>query len=197
MGPEPLAPEAETYLRRLGSCLASSFDPEEREEIVAELRAHFAERRSQGRPNLLDGFEPPEAYAARFIEESALSKAVARGTTLALGRALLSSAETVFLVFPLLVVQFGAVALLVLGLFKPFLFRHIGFFRDAGSWDFGFSSDPSARPDVFGWWTVPLFIAPSVIVFWGCNRAMRALARRRLASARRADGKARSGSPTQ
>ena len=105
MTAEPLTPQAEAYLRRLGACL-SPLEPEERREIVAEVRAHFSERRARGRGDVLEGFEAPETYAARFLEESALSRAVARGTTLDLGRALLSGVrtggETVLVVLPLL-----------------------------------------------------------------------------------------------
>jgi hypothetical protein len=50
----------------------------------------------------------------------------------------------------------------------------------------GFFKDTSGRTDLLGWWTVPVFIIPSAIVLWGCNRAMRALARARLERARRA-----------
>jgi hypothetical protein len=179
----------ETYLRELGGCL-SVLDADERREIVAEVRAHFAERMAQGRADPVAGFDPPEVYAASFVEISALSKAVARGGSVALGRALLSgvrtSVETLFLVVPLLALQTIAFVSLVLGVLKPFFFAQIGIYVGDGPFWMGFFKDTSGRTDLLGWWTVPVFIIPSAFVLWGCNRAMRALARARLERARRA-----------
>jgi uncharacterized membrane protein len=199
MSTEALAPQVEAYLRRLGACL-SPLDAEERREIVAEVRAHFAERQTQGRSDVLDGFDTPEAYAARFLEETALAKAVARGTTLDLGRALLggirAGAEGLFVVVPLLIAQFTALMLLVLGALKPFFFKNIGLFvmgnlasaLAKGDFELGFVATRGRELDALGWWTVPAFVLPGAVGVWACNRALRALAQRRLARARRLRG---------
>ncbi len=143
--PEPLASDAEDYLRRLRGCL-STLEANERDEIVAEVRAHFAERLAQGHANVVTKFDPPETYAGSFIEESSLSRAVARGSSLALGKALLlglqRGAETLLVVVPLVLVQVSAFVLLVLGVLKPFFFENIGVYVRGGAFTLGFVSDP-------------------------------------------------------
>jgi hypothetical protein len=191
MTDETLPPEAEKYLRRLGACLGA-LGANQRGEIVSELRAHFEERRAQGRTSLLEGFESPEAYAARFIEETALSQAVAHGSTFGLGRALVSGArtgsETALIVVPLIVVQWLAVLMFVLGILKPFFFRNVGLFlEDGGSLSLGITRGGEGV-DVLGWWTVPAFIVPSAMALFATKRALRAVAVHRLARTRRNQG---------
>lgn len=178
-----LAPAVETYLTELGKRL-SPLPAAERDEIVAEVRAHFAER---GSADALAEFDPVDVYAAQFLEVHALEKAVAKGGPVAIGSALVRgarfAAETVFIVVPLLVVEVVAFALGLMALVKPFFFHHAGYFVDAeGHLVFlGIGRDMSRYRDVLGWWTVPVFLLPSILAFYLALRGLRLLAARRLA----------------
>lgn len=188
-GADALPPGTARFLRDLKKGLASLPDAE-RAEIVAELEAHLVERHAAGAAAPEAEFGAAEAYAAQFLDERALTGAVAEGSTLALGRALLGGArsfvETVFVVGPLFLLQGTSVLLLVLAALKPVLFERVGYFRNArgGAW-VGFS-DGVGDVDVLGWWTVPAFALPALVVLYGSRRLLAALARRRLTRARAA-----------
>jgi uncharacterized membrane protein len=180
---DALPADAELFLRKLRQGLRA-LPPADREEIVAEIRSHLQDRQQKGQP-LLEGFEDPEAYAATFVSEAALRGALARGASLELGRALLTSARSGFFmlltVVPLLAVQLVGVGLVICGVLKPFMPSHVGLFLDAGGrlLVLGASSGPSAR-EVLGWWSMPLFLFAGVLLLFVGNRALRALARGRL-----------------
>ena len=197
-----LTPQAEHYLRRLRQGLAS-LTVAERDDIVNEIRSHLAERLSAGTPNILAGFEEPESYAAKFVSDYALGGALARGTSLELGRALLTGTRSGLLaltallaVAPLFSLEFIGAVLVVLGCAKPFFPSHIGVFRGAeGAFMAGAHFGHSAPlTDILGWWAMPVFIVTGIIMIFLCNRALRALARLKLH--RGADGPPRGAAPT-
>jgi uncharacterized membrane protein len=189
---EELPKHAEEFLRRLRAGLAG-LAREEQNDIVAEIRSHLLERHAAGRAELLDGFESAEAYAARFLAEHELASAVARGTSVALGRALLVGARdtlgVLLLVVPLLVLDLIALAFVVVGALKVLLPDHVGLFLDVSGRfkGLGLLRGPfDGLHEVLGWWAVPLFIVPGIVVVWTCNRGLRALARWRLRVTREA-----------
>ena len=187
----PASPEITLYLRRFRAALVR-LPPDERDDLVAEVRSHLGERRAQGNLGVLDGFEAPEAYAAHFLAEHALTGALAEGTSFALGRALLVGVRDgflgLFVVVPLFVVQLVALVLVVLGAMKPIIPARIGLFVGArGSLEvLGlYGGDLANVRELLGWWAIPGFIVPGVVALWAGNRALRALARWRLGSSRR------------
>jgi uncharacterized membrane protein len=182
----PLPPEAERYLRRLRLGL-SSLSPEERGDIVQEIRSHMGERLAAGKSNLLEGFDEPEAYASKFVANYALGGALSRGTSLTLGRALLTGASsglfTLFIVAPLLALEFLGACLVLLGFLKPVFPARIGAFYSADGAFVAlgaYGGDVAQLREALGWWSVPLFFIPGILMIFVCNRALRALARRKL-----------------
>jgi hypothetical protein len=184
-----LSSEVERYLRALRQALAALPDAE-RDELVAEVRSHLADRAARGDADVLAGFADPEAYAAEFLAERALAGAIARGSSWALGAALFSGARTgaaVLAVVPLAVLHVVAAALVVLAALKPLFPGHVGVFvSDGGPWAVGaWERGASAGVrEVLGWWVVPVFAVGGALIFWAANRALRAVARGRLTRVR-------------
>lgn len=187
---EALPTEAEAFLRQLRQGL-SGLPEAEREEILAEIRSHLRDRQARSQP-LLEGFEDPQTYAASFIAETALRGALATGTSLELGRALLTGARAglvmLLLVVPLIVLQLTGAALVFCGGLKIFLPSRVGLFVDAagqlvalGAW----GGELSGAREVLGYWSIPLFVGAGVLLVFAANRGLRALARRRLSIAGR------------
>jgi hypothetical protein len=183
-----LPTDAERYLRELGLGLAS-LPADDRQEIVAELRAHLEERAARG-GDPLQGFEPAEELAGGFLSERALRGALARGGAVALGRALLVAGRgsLVFLLgfFPLVLAQLTGVVFVLTAASKPFLRDRVGLWVGPSDFHVGVNAanDPALR-EVLGWWSIPVLTAVGAVLFWGATRAMRTLARRRLAAFRR------------
>jgi hypothetical protein len=182
-------PEVEHYLRALRQALAALPD-DERDELVAEVRSHLAERAGRGDADVLAGFAAPEAYAAEFLGERALAGAIARGSSWALGGALLSGARTgaaAIAVVPLAILHVIAAALVILAALKPLFPGHIGVFvSDGGPWAIGAWGGGAGAGvrEVPGWWAPPAFAAAGALILWGANRALRVVARSRLARVR-------------
>ena len=178
---------AEKFLKQLRRGLGS-LTPQEREEIVAELRIHLLDRQAQGKTDLLSGFEPPEDLAATFVSERALRGALGQGTPWALSRALLISARdsivTLLLFLPLALLQISAFVLLLAAVLKPFMPKQMGLWVGNGSFYVGASDGNPAVREILGWWGVPVLGISGIFVFWIANRAMQALARRRLRRAK-------------
>jgi len=178
----PLPPDVERYLRELKVALAPL--GADRDEIVAELRTHFADRLVEGRTEVLAGFLPAERYAAAFLAERTLVSALVAGTPWALSRSLwfgrIERMISVCAAVPLGLLQLCMATLVVLGALKPLLDDRIGLWVGPGGHvALGFVSDPGAR-ELLGWWAVPLFIIGGGLVFLLAYRAQTALARWRL-----------------
>lgn len=183
-----LPADGERYLRLLRAGL-SSLPEAEQNDIIEEVRTHLSERYAAGRTDVLEAFGPSESYAAQFVEEHALTQAVAEGSTFALGRTLVRTArsvgEMVFVLAPLTLIQGFAVLFIIVALLKPFFFDHVGYFtKPDGTGPWIGISDARGNIDVLGWWTIPVLLVPSTLALWGSRRALVALARRRLARAR-------------
>lgn len=182
--------EAERYLTSLERALGPLPAPE-RAEILEELRSHLADRAAQGTPDLLAGFEAPEAYAAAFVRERALAGALAQGTSWAVGRALLAGAGKLgwwYAVLVLGVLHLYGVTFLALAVAKTFFPSRVGLFVGGGTLAFGaFFGDPvhaDGAFEVLGWWAIPLFVALGALILWAANGTLRALGRWRLARMR-------------
>ena len=179
---------AEKFLRQLRQGLGS-LGAQEREEIIAELRAHLLDRQAQGKTDLLSGFETAEDLAATFVSENALRGALAQGTSWALARALLISARdsiaTFLLFLPLVLLQLCAFGFVFFAALKPFMPKQIGLWVGDGNFYVGGNSGNNpAVHEVLGWWGVPVLAISGIFLFSVSNRAMRALAKRRLRPAR-------------
>lgn len=176
--------DIQDYLRRLRQCLRD-LPADQRDDILAELTSHFQESSAKGRTNPLQDFDSPEDYAAQFLSETALRGALARGTSLALGQALLVGARDSLIVLlavvPLALLHLIGALLIVCGALKPFFATHVGAFIDAsGGLSVGVLKDTSGMREVLGLWAIPIFIVGGTLILWVSNRALRWLVRRRL-----------------
>lgn len=189
MNTDALPAEAEEFLRELRLGLAP-LPREERDEIVAEVRSHFRDRRTTGKTPILAGFEDAQSYASRFVSESALQSALARGTSLELGRALLVGARTGLMwmtVVPVVTAQLMGALLVLAGALKPFIPSRIGLFLDTRGRFVAlgmYGGDTGRLHELLGYWAVPLFIAVGISLLWGGNRLLRSLAKWRLSIVR-------------
>lgn len=180
---------AEDFLKRVRQGLAT-LSQSERDEIIIELRVHLLDRQANGSADVLAGFEPPEALASNFVTEYALRGALAQGTSLAMGRALLIAARDSVLglvvLLPLVLVQLCAFFVLVTALLKPFMPSEMGLWVGGESFYVGINNGNPAIREVLGWWGVPVLAVSGVILFWISNGAMRALVRWHLRSSTKA-----------
>jgi len=172
------------YLRHLRQALSVLPDAE-RQDVLAELESHLAARHERGDADLLAGFPAPDEYAAELVSARALNVALARGSSFELGRSLLGgrlgTLASHVCVAPLLGAQLVGFVFLVLAALKPFFPASIGLFTRGNAFSaLGAVSVEPGMVEVLGWWTIPLFLAVSVVLLWGSTRALRALARRRL-----------------
>jgi uncharacterized membrane protein len=179
-----LSDDTETYLRKLRHSL-SGLAPAERDDIVNEIRSHLLERHARGEKDLLAGFGAPEDLAASFVAEASMRGALARGTSFALGRALLvgarDSALALLVLFPLVLLHIIALGFVITAAAKPFIPSRAGVWVGPNTFHVGFHSmpDPLVR-EVLGWWAVPVLAGVGFLLFFIANRALRALVRWRL-----------------
>lgn len=176
--------DIQDYLRRLRQCLRD-LPADQRDDILLELTSHFQEATADGRAEPLRDFGPPEAYAAQFLSETALRGALARGTSLAMGQALLVGARDSLIVLlavvPLALLHLVGAFFAICGALKPFLSAHVGVFVNAaGGRSIGILDDTSGMRDVLGLWTIPVFVIGGILILWLSNRALLWLVRRRL-----------------
>ena len=150
----PLTPDVEHYLKELRLAL-SPLAGDERDEIVAEVRSHLADRLAQNRGDVLAGFMTAESYAAAFVAERSLVSGLVVGTPWALSRSLwvgrFERVLSVAVAVPLGLLQLCAVTLAVLGALKPLFFDRIGLWIGPhGAAAIGYLSDPGSR-ELLGW----------------------------------------------
>lgn len=191
MNHEELPSQAEDFLRQLRAGLAS-LPPDQREDVLREVRSHLRDRCDSGHSPLLEGFEDPQTYASRFVSEAALRGALAQGTSLELGKALLTGAKAGLLmlltVVPIVAVELIGAALVVVGALKPLMPPRVGLFVDPRGQLVAlgaYGGDLHGLHELLGFWAMPIFIVAGIGLLWLGNRALRLLARRKLASARR------------
>jgi hypothetical protein len=162
------------WLRRFRWSLAGIGSPE-REDIVAEVRAHLAERMAAGAgvTDALNAFGTPEAYARSFVEEMELARALTGERFPSLLAAVVQRAHrsvvagAAFLAVLLLgATALGVVVTAVLRLSDP---THAGLWLGQGSFFFGKVDDPAAYRELLGGWIYPL--APLSVAFaWVLGR---------------------------
>ena len=179
--------QAEAFLRDLEAHLAP-FPEGERRDIVAEIRTHLVDRAAQGAGDLLAPFGTPEEYAAAFLDERALARALSGGTTWSLGRAVLGGARRLswwYAVAALGLVQVAGAGLLALSVLKPFLPDRVGLVIGPRTFTLGLrgGAQPPAA-ELLGWWAIPAFLVLGVGALWSARWMLRALAGVRLAHLR-------------
>lgn len=162
------------WLRRFKWSLAGIGSPE-REDIVAEVRAHLAERMAAGAgvTEALSAFGTPEAYARSFVEEMELARALTGERFPSLLGAVVQRAHrsavagAAFLAVLLLgVTALGVVMTAAMKLADPV---HTGLWLGQGSFFFGKVEDPAGYRELLGGWIYPL--APlSLALAWVLGR---------------------------
>lgn len=186
---------AERYLRDLERAL-SSLPSEDRAEIVAEIRAHLLDRAAAA-ADPAAAFGSPVEYAACFVQERALAGALGRGSSWALGRALVTGAGRLtwwYVVAVLWLAHVWGLFLIALAVLKPLFPRQIGLFAGAHLVFGAYGGPvPDGVHEVLGWWGIPFFLVPGVLVLWGAHRLLRLLAAWRLGALRQARGEAAAG----
>jgi len=182
--------EIQDWLRRLAWSLATIPSPE-REDIVAETRAHLLEAVAGGKSpaQALDGFDTPEEYARQFVDEMDVSRALGSGRPTAMfgtiARRMHRSAWALgAFVVVLLVAAFGAgvAYTAVMKIVDP---EHAGLWVGNGNAIFfiGMIDDTSRAHEVLGYGLFP-FAAVAIVLCWlGCRlvltRTLKFLARTR------------------
>lgn len=177
---------AAEWLRRLNWALAA-MPPPDREDIVAEARAHIEEAAAEGRATteVLAGFGAPDAYARRFLEEMELSAALGSGRV---GRLFVAVARRVhqsLIAFAAFVVVLcvaglagGAALAAVWKLFDPV---HVGLWLSPRFFFIGQIDDPSTGRELLGLWLYPFTCVVLVLAWIICRfvlvRTLRMLSR--------------------
>lgn len=158
------------WLRRLHWALAAMPSPE-REEIVAEARAHIEEAAAEGRSTaeVLAGFGPPDAYARRFMDEMELSAALGSGRVTPLFVAIARRAHQSLIAFAAFVVvlcvaMFAGGTAFAAGwkLIDP---AHVGLWVSSKFFFIGQIDDPSTGRELLGLWLYP-FAAVTLVLAW-------------------------------
>lgn len=172
------ARQLEDYLRRFRFAL-SPLPPEEREEIIRELRSHFLERMN-GAPDPVDAFHAtaemmgtPEDYARSFLDDYRISAAMADGSGFAmLHQALrMVGRGTRALVGAAFFLSLFAISLafFLTAVLKPVFPENIGawFAPEQGVFGVGFVDAESAAraPDLLGYWIIPVNILVALLLY--------------------------------
>jgi uncharacterized membrane protein len=176
-----LSPPAERYLRDMDRCL-SAIPEAEREEIVAEIRSYLLDR-ADAAAHPVQVLGPPAEYAASFVHERALAGALVKGTSWALGRALVTGVGRLtwwYVVAVLALAHVYGAVLVALAALKPVFPRHIGVFVGDHFVVGAMLGSALVGREVIGWWAIPFFLVPGVFILWGGNFVLRVLVRWRL-----------------
>ena len=182
------ANEIQDWLRRLSWSLAAIPSPE-REDIVAEARAHIEEAIAQGQTPaaVLSGFGEPDEYARAFIDQMEVARAMgsqATSTMLAtvtrrVHRSAVAALAAVVL-FLLAVVVFTAVSVALFKLGDP---AHTGLWHGPHAFFIGRIDDPSKAKELLGNWLLPL-AALACALSWLIGRFVLLWTLRQLARSR-------------
>ena len=164
----------EDWLRRLKWSLANVPSPE-REDIVAEARAHIEERVASGSSiaDVLAGFGPADAYARQFIDEMEIAAALGAqrsGDLLGvIGRRVHRSLTAALALLAVLALGLVAAASVVMAAIKLVDPVHAGLWIGPTQQFIGVIDDPSAAHEVLGLWLYPL-AALSLLLVWLIGR---------------------------
>jgi uncharacterized membrane protein len=182
----------ETYLTRLANALAA-VAPEEKDEIVREIRAHIQDSVS-GAPDPRGAVDrvirllgEPEELAERYTTESLLTRAGHSFSPWLLLRTSWRWAKlgiTGMIAF--LVGLFGyttALALTVAIFLKPFMPSKIGMWVGSEGLNIGVPTHPERMHELLGRWFVPVIALAAFAFAVGTTRALRWLILRRSPNA--------------
>ena len=181
--------QATTYLKRLRWAL-SQLPAEDREEIVTEARAHFAERMAQGTGfgEVSAAFGDPETYARRFLENYEITLSLSSGSPLRMmGTAIKAIGRGVgsfFAVTGLIVLYLTAVTFVVVAILKPIMPEHVGFWLGDDLFLLGIVSDrivggmglvgeTAGAEERLGYWIIPLSLVAGAVVYLMSNWFLR------------------------
>jgi uncharacterized membrane protein len=176
------------WLRRLKWALASMPSPE-REDIVAETRAHLQDRIDAGQSaaEALAPFGEADGYARSFLDEMELEGVLARprfiallGTIARRAHKSLVAAVAFVVVLCLGAAALGVATTAVWKLTDP---EHAGLWTGPGSFFFGINDDPSQMRELLGAWVFPVsvlilglcWVVGRLVLIW----AVRTIRRRR------------------
>jgi len=180
---------ASAYLKRLRWAL-SHLPAEDREEIVTETRAHFAERIAQGATvdEVAASFGEPEAYARRFLENYEISVALSSGSTTRMMatalKAIGSGVGSFFAVLGLVLLYLTALTCLVVAVLKPIMPENVGFWTgedllllgivsDSVVGGMGLVGDTAGAEERLGYWIIPLSLVAGAVVYLMSNSMLR------------------------
>ena len=181
-------PDVGSWLDRLNRALAG-IPAAERDDIVAETRAHLAESVASGLPprDALAHFGPAESYARKFLDDIELSGALGSQRSGAMLSVLarrvhksLVAAIGFFLVMVLGGVAFGAVLTAVVKIFDPAI---AGLWVGPRIFALGITNDPSHARELLGNWVFPV-LALIVALCWILGRMVLLWSLRMLARTR-------------
>jgi hypothetical protein len=164
------------WLRKLKWALTRMPSPE-REDIVAETRAHLEERVAAGvtPAEAIAAFGPADVYARTFLDEMDVAVALGSrrlGDILAvvvrrLNRSLIAAAAFLVVLF----VGGVALGLIVAAIWKIFDPAHVGVWIEGRSFWIGNIDDPAAGRELVGLWLYPI-AAAGVTTAWLVCRAV-------------------------
>jgi uncharacterized membrane protein len=190
----------DAYLQRLKWAL-SPLPAEDRDDILRETRAHFAERMSDSDPErafeaVRSTFGPPETYARQFLDNYQTTVAVADGSGLAMLPQVVRLAgrgATALLGAGGFLALYGLVCiLLVVALLKPIFPMHVSLWiaPSEGVMGLGYvdAATAAVATEWLGYWLIPLNLGLALLLYRGTT----ALLRRFLRSFVRPDGRASS-----
>ncbi|MDQ0462923.1 putative membrane protein [Caulobacter ginsengisoli] len=162
------------WLRRFKWALKRMPSPE-REDIVAETRAHLHERMAGGLTAVqaLANFGAPEAYAGKFLDEMYLSAAAGSQSwsdnLRAVARFATRSGVAFVAIFVVLMVGSLGLGFLIAGVWKIFDPAHVGMWVGPRDFALGVVDHPEASRELLGNWMYPLCAAAVALAWFICR----------------------------
>lgn len=182
--------EIDHYVRKLLWGL-QSLPHEDRLSIAAEIHSHLTDCAADGSDALEHArarLGAPHMLAARYVEEYALSGALAR---IAPGHLLLAVIDRGSRSIGAALAGFGAamsylfvLAFAVIAIAKPIVPQNVGLWKEqGGALTAGLvATRPSGADELLGLWIVPLAIGAALACYLFGTQVLRSVARRRLAA---------------
>jgi len=195
-----LSPQAnsllEEYLEKLRKIL-KPLSPEEREEIVLEIKGHILESLTLFKEGtnevgnlkiVLEKLGDPKGYAPGFVTDYILDKGVKEKSLSLIFKGLLrwgfstiTGLVSVIFFFALYLLSFS---LAIIGILRPFFPKDIGLFVKGGSFEgLGYiknvSSDPQIK-ELLGYAFVPMAIILGLLIFFVATRLLKKTIKLRL-----------------
>lgn len=175
----------DNYLKRLGWALKPLPDAD-RDDILHETRAHFADRMAEGDPDaafarIVARFGPPEDYAQQFLDNYQLTAAVADGSGSAMLPQVLRVAgrgATALLGSAFFLLLYGvAFALVLLAALKLVAPTHVGLWYapELGVVGLGYvdAETAAAARELLGYWVLPVNVIGALLLYRGATNGLR------------------------